>query len=100
MTITVTHDDILLGRHCDPDCCPIGRALSRAGIPHIGIINGEVLIPDGNHHATGLPLPLNVRDWMSEFDCRQEVEPISFELRIEASNRVNQSRNRQTLQAR
>jgi hypothetical protein len=91
MTITITHDDIRFGRHCDPDCCPVGRAISRAGIPHAGIIDGEVLVPGGPHRATWLPLPRNVRNWMRDFDCHQVVQPISFELEVPVRRRLSLS---------
>ena len=82
MTFTITSEDIRYGRHCDPDCCPIGRALSRAGVDHLGVIGPEVIVSDKRHHARSLPLPPPVRDWILNFDAYQPVEPMSFELRV------------------
>ncbi len=84
MRITVTQEDIENGRRCDPDCCPIGRALSRAGVVHYGVVGEAVMVLDEQQHATDLPLPGEIREWILDFDGRRPVEPISFELPIPA----------------
>ena len=82
MTISVTREDIEQGRRCDPDCCPVGRALSRAGVVHFGVVGPTVMVADDAEHATGLPLPTAVKDWILDFDGAQPVEPITFDLTL------------------
>ncbi len=87
MTITITAEDIQRGRRCDPGCCPVGRAISRAGVEHYGVIGTQVMVPSGNSGAKALPLPHNVQNWLLDFDGCMPVEPISFELPIERAQR-------------
>ncbi len=82
MTIEVTREDIQHGRRCDPDCCPIGRALSRAGVDHLGVVGSTVLVADRHKGARALRLPGNVKNWIVAFDGAQPVEPITFELPV------------------
>ncbi len=97
MRITVTQEDIDNGRRCDPDCCPVGRALSRAGLIHYGVIGSAVMIKDGQAHAMALPLPAPVRDWILDFDGSRAVEPFSFELPVPTAKRKPEAgRNEQT----
>lgn len=83
MTITVTREDIQNGRRCDPDCCPIGRALARAGIRHLGVVGSTIILRRDCEHASHLPLPDGVHQWIQDFDLSRPVTPISFELRVE-----------------
>jgi hypothetical protein len=92
MTISVTKEDIKHGKRCDPDCCPIGRALSRAGIVHFGVVGPTVMVADDSDHATGLPLPKEVKDWILEFDGAGPVEPITFDLILPAKRILEDSR--------
>ncbi len=80
MKIEVTQQDIEQGRRCDPDCCPVGRALSRAGVTHLGVSGTVVVSDDGDRHASFLMLPEEVRDWILRFDECEPVNPITFEL--------------------
>ena len=91
MTITVTREDIENGRRCDPDCCPIGRALVRSGIEHLGVVGAGVMVMDERHYTTVVPLPGPVKDWILAFDGKRPVEPISFELMV-PSKRTEKTR--------
>jgi hypothetical protein len=88
MKIEVTQQDIDNGRRCDPDCCPIGRALSRAGVSHYGVVGAAVMIEDAAHTARPLPLPSEVRNWIVEFDGSRPVEPITFNLPLPGEKKV------------
>ncbi len=46
-----------------------------------------MMVVDENQHATGLPLPSEVRDWILDFDGSRPVEPFSFELPLPAEKR-------------
>ena len=87
MVITVTRQDIEAGRRCDPDCCPVARAISRAGIDHFGVVGASVMVVDGRQRAASLPLPSEVKNWILDFDGSRPVEPISFELCLTANSR-------------
>ena len=82
MTIRITREDIENGRRCDPDCCPVGRALTRCGIEHFGVVGTGVMLMDERHYTELVPLPIAVKDWILAFDGKRPVEPISFELVI------------------
>ncbi|HWI58635.1 MAG TPA: hypothetical protein VNZ22_15525 [Bacillota bacterium] len=82
MKIVVTQEDIKHGRRCDPDCCPVARALLRAGLAHLGVVGTTVLITDANQQTTALPLPGAVKEWILDFDGNQPVQPFSFELAL------------------
>ncbi|HWI56617.1 MAG TPA: hypothetical protein VNZ22_05290, partial [Bacillota bacterium] len=60
MKITVTTEDIQQSSRCDPDGCPIGRALSRAGVEHYGVVGSSVLVVDDQNEAQSLSLPPQV----------------------------------------
>lgn len=80
MQITITVEDIRSGRRCDTGCCPLGRALSRAGINHFGVTPFAVVIPEGETGAQSVPLPVEVSQWLLEYDGGLEVKPMSFDL--------------------
>jgi hypothetical protein len=80
MKITVTSQDIENGRRCDPDCCPVGRALMRAGLLHYGVHGNEVILLDVHHDPAILRLPEEVVEWILCYDGHRPVEPFSFEL--------------------
>ena len=84
ITITITKEDILNGRRCDPNSCPVGRALSRAGVSHFGVIGPTVVIVDGQDRRRIMPLPENVSEWILEFDACRQVKPLVFELALPA----------------
>ncbi len=80
MKITVTQEDIAQGRRCDPNHCPVGRAVSRIGVRHYCVTETAVIIKGDCPSATALLLPDMVRNWIVNFDEQKPVEPISFEL--------------------
>jgi hypothetical protein len=88
MTISITREDIENGRRCDPDCCPVGRALIRCGVDHLGVVGSGVMIMDERHFTEVVPLPEIVIDWILAFDGKRPVEPISFELRMPAERKA------------
>ncbi len=96
MKITVTKQDIENGRRCDPDCCPVGRALSRAGVLHLGVVGAAVMVADGPGHAVSLPLPGAVESWILDFDGSRPVEPMSFELALPAQRKNGPRHNGRT----
>ncbi len=87
MTIRITREDIENGRRCDPDCCPVGRALSRSGVGHLGVVGSGVMMMDERHYTEVVPLPVAVTDWILAFDGKRPVEPISFELVIPSEHK-------------
>ncbi len=82
IAIAVTEDDIQNGRRCDPNACPVGRALSRAGVLHSGVLGPTVVVVDGQARPTVLPLPQSVSEWILEFDGCRQVQAFSFELAL------------------
>lgn len=87
MTIRITQEDIENGRRCDPDCCPVGRALLRSGVEHLGVVGSGVMIMDERHYTEVVPLPESVINWILAFDGKRPVEPISFELTMPAEHK-------------
>ncbi len=92
--VTVTKGDIEQGRRCDPDCCPIGRALARAGVTHYGVVGASVIVPDERQFAIALRLPQKVADWILDFDGRRPVEPFTFELAVPAQKKAKERSSR------
>lgn len=86
MRIEITQEDIRHGCRCDPDCCPVGRALSRAGVSHFGVLGPAVVIADGEQHVTFMQLPEEVTEWILSFDRFEPVRPFTFELGLPVSN--------------
>ncbi len=80
MKVTVTTEDIVKGRPGDPDCCPMGAALSRAGLLHEGVTGYAVMVRQGEGHVDLLILPERVREWVLGYDRGEPMQPISFEL--------------------
>ncbi len=78
MRIDVTSEDIQQGQRQNPKGCPVGRALSRAGIPTCGVTGPAVILKDDRNIATALLLPEVVQNWISDFDQGRSVEPIAF----------------------
>jgi hypothetical protein len=87
MTIRITREDIENGRRCDPDCCPVGSALSRSGVEHLGVVGTGVMMMDERHYTEVVPLPGVVKDWILAYDGKRPVEPISFELVVPSARR-------------
>ncbi len=80
MRIVVTKEDIEKGRRQDPKGCPIGRALSRAGVNHCCVAGAAVILRNEPQQVTALLLPDVVRNWIFDFDRGKTVEPIGFEV--------------------
>ncbi len=80
MRIVVTKEDIENGTRQDPKGCPVGRALSRAGINHCCVTGPAVILKNERQHATALLLPEAVRSWIVNYDRGNSVEPIGFEV--------------------
>ena len=80
MKIKVTREDIEKGERRDPHSCPVGRAVSRAGIIHCCVTESAVIVPDGGPSPTALLLPDVVQSWILDFDAQKPVQPISFEV--------------------
>ncbi len=93
MTITITRADIENGYRCDPDCCPIGRALSRAGVVHYDVADEGVVVNSGQRATKRLAWPEPVRDWIVAYDSRQPVEPITFEISLPGEHKTKAPRN-------
>ena len=82
MKITVTAEDIAIGRRCDPELCPVGHALRRAGVPYESVMGSALLVAESGDRLNFLPLPPAVARWILEFDRNRPVEPFSFELSL------------------
>lgn len=82
MRIEVTEEDIQYGCRCDPDCCPVGRALSRAGLAHLGVLGTAVRVECQRQEVVLLVLPEEVQNWILCFDGYGPVSPFSFELEL------------------
>ncbi len=82
MKIVVTKEDIENGKRQDPKGCPVGRALTRAGIGHCCVAGPAVILKNERQQATALLLPDAVRNWIASFDGGQAVEPIRFEVGV------------------
>jgi hypothetical protein len=86
MKIEITQEDIKHGCRCDPSCDPVGRALSRAGIAHFGVLGTAVVVAEDNEHVLFLRLPEEVSEWILSFDRFEPVTPMSFELVLPAEH--------------
>lgn len=64
----------------------MGRALSRAGVSHFGVLGPAVVIADGEQHVTFMQLPEEVTEWILSFDRFEPVRPFTFELGLPVSN--------------
>ncbi len=80
MRIDVTAEDIQSGQRCDINCCPVGRALRRAGVPHEAVMGGALLVEAPGGRLDFRLLPREVGNWLLEFDRGRPVQPMSFEL--------------------
>jgi hypothetical protein len=83
MKITVTKDDIVVGRKSDPGDCPVARALRRAGVAHFGVTGMTGMIEGRQQHGIVL-LPAPVQEWIVEYDLGFPVEPMAFDLTLPA----------------
>lgn len=82
MLIEVTQADIDGGTHGACESCPIQRAISRA-------IPGRTVYVFGRTCEIGgrvIPLPTNVRAWITSFDYCEAVQPFSFDLDYNGGN--------------
>ena len=59
--------------------CPVAQALDAAGVSHGGCAGPGAEDDEGN---VFMPFPISVGEWISSFDCGQEVEPFEFEAEI------------------
>jgi hypothetical protein len=80
MRITVTREDIEVGRRYDPVRCPVARALRRSGMVYFTVMESAVRLRDEERHGGLLVLPVSVQDWIRKFDRGEPVEQVSFEL--------------------
>ena len=79
MKVTVTEQDITTGHQFDQDQCAVARALSRAGVAHLGVMGPSVMICDESGRMIPVALPPPVRHWILDFDSGKHVGPISFD---------------------
>jgi hypothetical protein len=80
MKISVTKDDIEKGQPRNPNACPIGRAIQRAGLQDYCVTGSAIIVADQRHQTSALLLPEAVQHWIADFDKAKPVGPISFEL--------------------
>jgi hypothetical protein len=80
MKISVTKDDIEKGQPRNPNACPIGRAIERAGLQDYCVTGTAIVVADTRQQTSALLLPEAVQQWISDFDKAKPVGPISFEL--------------------
>lgn len=78
ITINVTQDDINKGQKSKCFYCPVALATKRA------LKCRNVMICTDTLKTSGYtaPLPLDVRQWVWDYDYGQPVQPISFELTL------------------
>ena len=80
-TISVTKNDIRLGKPKNPDRCPVARAIRRAcGFADVSVGLIRTHWKDGfsyysRHHSTKL------ENFVNDFDAGKPVRPITFQLR-------------------
>lgn len=80
MRIEVTRQDIERGSHGACWGCPIAIAVSRVAGCAVGVTERRVLFDQPGWLYHGSPLPSEAAAWMHRFDCREEVDPFSFDL--------------------
>jgi hypothetical protein len=80
MKICVTKEDIEQGHPQDPNACPIGRAVQRAGLKDYCVTASAIVVADQSQHPAALLLPESVQNWIADFDRAKPVSPITFEL--------------------
>lgn len=87
-TITITPGDIAKGKRGCVSGCPVARALHRALGNRFETVNGQNVRIDGNTPECGgsrgrrLALPAKVVDWITAFDSRRTMQPITFTLDV------------------
>lgn len=85
MTIHVTADDIA-GACQGHRTCPIARALHRqTGDPLWYVGTRQAYLPQFARRAREIPLPAPALEFVRRFDDGEAVEPLKFELPLEAS---------------
>ena len=80
MKVSVTKEDIEQGLPSNPNACPIGRAVQRAGLSDYCVTGSAIVVADQRQRTAALLLPESVQNWIADFDKRKPVGPISFEL--------------------
>lgn len=80
MKISVTKDDIEKGQPQNPNACPIGHAIQRAGLQDYCVTGSAIIVADQRQQTAALLLPEEVQHWIADFDKAKPVGPISFEL--------------------
>lgn len=74
MTIEVTDEDIDFGLMCDAECCPVARALRRAGFRDVAVYEDYTKIGAlriAHSHAVAV--------FVARFDYERSVQPFSFD---------------------
>jgi hypothetical protein len=89
MKIIVTRKDIENGNRHHGNDCPVGLAIKRAGVVHCCVTETAVVVRDEHKRVSALLLPDPVQRWISDYDQAKPVEPISFELGLPLSVRIN-----------
>lgn len=84
LSVSVTQDDILLGKKSNCDFCPVAYAVRRV-VPdkYIKISVGRrwlVLWPNDTVICTEVELPEVVKTFIKEFDRGLPVSPFTFEM--------------------
>lgn len=85
LKINVTKTDILKGKQCETgyssNSCPVYQALKRRGVKILSVATTNFSLKSTYER---FPLPDKARDFISEFDWQQRVNPFSFEIDIPA----------------
>jgi len=82
-TITVTQDDIALGKPGDTKTCPVARAAARAlkAAPGDISVGGFQIIHWPNPDSAEISkLPGRAQAWIASFDRGESVHPIAFDI--------------------
>ena len=84
LTLSVTEADIALGRRNVPSCCPVARALQRAGYKSINVWGTYLSLVDPRTDIFHfIDLPAEMQKFIKDFDKDHAVKPTTFVLSYE-----------------
>jgi hypothetical protein len=83
-TITVTEDDITIGKPGDTKICPVARAAARAlnagAVGAISVGGFQIIYWPDPDTAMIYNLPGRAQAWIAAFDRGESIRPISFDI--------------------
>jgi hypothetical protein len=81
MLIQVTQDDIDLGVQDSDANCPVANAILRQlGADMVSVGANDIVVYHKGDTAYLYDLPLEIAEWLDDFDDGEDVLPVEFEL--------------------